>query len=216
MKTSTSASPTMRWALLAALLFALGTMPAQAQLGISGGLNFESIDDIQDSGIDQEAAFDNSTGYHIGVVYNLGFGPVDVRPGFIFRKVGTYDFQGALNDLEDQAFDVTAYEVPLDLRFTVLPTPIIKPYILAGPQLTFVRGEDTFDNALEDQSFSLNIGAGTDISLPGLPLTLQPELRYEFGATKFIKDDFEIGGTEFSPQDSPRFSAFSVRLNVLF
>ena len=206
----------MRWALLAALLFALGTMPAQAQLGISGGLNFESIDDIQDSGIDQEAAFDNSTGYHIGVVYNLGFGPVDVRPGFIFRKVGTYDFQGALNDLEDQAFDVTAYEVPLDLRFTVLPTPIIKPYILAGPQLTFVRGEDTFDNALEDQSFSLNIGAGTDISLPGLPLTLQPELRYEFGATKFIKDDFEIGGTEFSPQDSPRFSAFSVRLNVLF
>ncbi len=218
MNTSTSITSTPRWALLAALLFALGTMPAQAQLGITGGLNFESIDDIQDSGVDREAAFDNSTGYHVGVVYNLGLGPVDVRPGFIFRKVGTYDFQGAVNDLEDQAFDVTAYEVPLDLRFTVLPTPIIKPYILAGPQLTFVRGEDEFDDVLEDQSFSLNIGAGTDISLPGLPLTLQPELRYEFGATKFMDEDssFSIGDTEFSPQDSPRFSAFSVRLNILF
>lgn len=205
-----------RWTLLAALLLALGTAPAQAQLGITGGLNFESTDDIQDAGLDREAAFDNSTGYHIGLVYNLGFGPVDIRPGFLYRKVGTYDFEGVVDDVSDPSFDVTAYEVPVDLRFTLLPTPVVSPYLLAGPQFTFVNGEDEFDDATEDLSFSLNIGAGTDITLPGLPITLQPELRYEFGATKFIKDDFDIGGQEFSPEDSPRFSAFSLRLNVLF
>jgi len=205
-----------RWTLLVALLLALGTAPAQAQLGVTGGLNFESTDDIQDAGLDREAAFDNSTGYHIGLVYNLGLGPVDIRPGFLYRKVGTYDFEGVVDDVSDPSFDVTAYEVPVDLRFTLLPTPVVSPYLLAGPQFTFVNGEDEFDDATEDLSFSLNIGAGTDITLPGLPITLQPELRYEFGATKFIKDDFDIGGQEFSPEDSPRFSAFSVRLNVLF
>jgi len=205
-----------RWTLLVALLLALGTAPAQAQLGVTGGLNFESTDDIQDAGLDREAAFDNSTGYHIGLVYNLGLGPVDIRPGFLYRKVGTYDFEGVVEDVSDPSFDVTAYEVPVDLRFTLLPTPVVSPYLLAGPQFTFVNGEDEFDDATEDLSFSLNIGAGTDITLPGLPITLQPELRYEFGATKFIKDDFDIGGQEFSPEDSPRFSAFSVRLNVLF
>lgn len=209
-------SPRVRWTLLAALLFVLGTAPAQAQLGITGGLNFESTDDIQDAGLDREAAFDNSTGYHLGVVYDLGLGPVSVRPGFLYRKVGTYDFQGVVDDVSNSSFDVTAYEVPVDLRFTVLPTPVISPYLLAGPQFTFVNGEDEFDDATEDLSFSLNIGAGTDITLPGLPITLQPELRYEFGATKFIKDDFEIGGQDFNPEDSPRFSAFSLRLNVLF
>ncbi len=205
-------SPPPHWAPLAALLLILGTAPAQAQFGITGGLNFESTDDIRNSA-GGEAAFNNSTGYHLGVVYNLGIGPVDIRPGFLYRRVGTYELRG--NAL-DGSFDVTAYEVPVDLRFTVLPTPVVSPYLLAGPQFTFVNGEDDFDDATEDLSFSLNVGAGTDITLPGLPITLQPELRYEFGATKFIKDDFEIGGQDFSPEDSPRFSAFSVRLTVLF
>lgn len=207
-----------RWTLLAALLFVLGTAPAQAQLGITGGLNFESTDDIQNSGGGPNAAFDNSTGYHLGVVYDLGLGPVSVRPGFLYRKVGSYEIQGqdVGSEVTGGNFDVTAYEVPVDLRFTVLPTPVISPYLLAGPQFTFVNGEDEFDDATEDLSFSLNIGAGTDITLPGLPITLQPELRYEFGATTFIKDDFEIGDQTISPEDSPRFSAFSLRLNVLF
>jgi hypothetical protein len=211
-------SPPPHWALLAAFLLILGTAPAQAQFGITGGLNFESTDDIRNSA-GGEAAFDNSTGYHLGVVYNLGIGPVDIRPGFLYRRVGTYelrDIPTEAGNALDGSFDVTAYEVPVDLRFTVLPTPVVSPYLLAGPQFTFVNGEDDFDDATEDLSFSLNVGAGTDITLPGLPITLQPELRYEFGATTFVKDDFEIGDVDFEPQDEPRFSAFSVRLTVLF
>lgn len=204
----------LRRTLLLALLLAFCSAPAHAQLGIAGGLNFESADDLTNVGDGREAALDNSTGFHIGVVYDLGVGPLALRPGFIFRKVGTYEFDD-LGSADDR-FDVTAFEVPLDVRLTVLPLPVISPYLLAGPQFTFVRGEDDFDDATEDLSFSLNVGVGTEIRPPFVSLVLQPELRYEFGATSFLEDEFEIGDQTFSPQDEPNFSAFSLRLNVLF
>ncbi len=205
-----------RSALLSAVLMIGLAAPAQAQLGVAGGLNFESAGDIETSTNDN-ATLDNSTGYHIGVVYELGLGAATLRPGFFYRRVGEFEFsQGALPNINDPRFDVSAWQIPVDLRFTVLPTPLVSPYVLAGPMVTLPRGEDEFDDVTEEVSYSLNVGIGANISLPVTSLKLQPELRYEFGATKFIKDDFEIGGTSFSPQDSPRFSAFGLRLNVIF
>jgi hypothetical protein len=202
-------------ALLVLLLLGATTMPAQAQLGVGGGLNFESAGDIETTTNDN-ATLDNSTGYHIGLVYELGLGPATLRPGFFYRRVGTFEFStDALPQGENQ-FDVSAWQVPVDLRFTVLPTPLVSPYVLAGPMATFPRGEDAFDDATEEISYSLNVGIGANISLPAVSLKIQPELRYEFGASKFIKDDFEIGGTEFQPQDAPSFSAFGLRVNVVF
>ncbi len=202
-------------ALFALLLFGLVATPAQAQLGVGGGLNFESAGDIETSTNDN-ATLDNSTGYHLGVVYELGLGAATLRPGFFYRRVGTFEFStGALPQGESR-FDVSAWQVPVDLRFTVLPTPLVSPYILAGPMATFPRGEGDFDDATEEISYSLNVGLGANIALPALSLKIQPELRYEFGASKFIKDDFEIGDTEFQPQDSPSFSAFGLRVNVVF
>lgn len=197
------------------LLFGLVATPAQAQLGVGGGLNFESAGDIQTS-TNNNATLDNSTGYHLGVVYELGLGPATLRPGFFYRRVGTFEFSTDALPQGESRFDVSAWQVPVDLRFTVLPTPLISPYVLAGPMATFPRGEDEFDDATEEISYSLNVGVGANISLPALSLNIQPELRYEFGASKFIKDDFEIGDTEFQPQDSPSFSSFGLRVNVVF
>ncbi len=204
-----------RGSLLALLIAILTTVPAHAQLGITAGLNFDSVDDIQTSTDNLSGNFDNSTGFHIGAVYNIGAGPLDIRPGVIFRQVGEYDFEGT--DLQDsESFDVSVIEVPLDFKLQVLPTPIVKPYVLGGPMLSFPSSEDEFDDATESTAFSFNVGAGLGIAVPGLGLTLEPELRYEFGATTFLKDDFEIGGQTFEPQDEPKFSAFSVRLHLLF
>ena len=201
---------------LLALVLALGTaVPTQAQLGVAGGLNFESAGDIETSTTDN-ATLDNSTGYHIGLVYELGLGAATIRPGFFYRRVGTFEFAPSALPQGENRFDVSAWQVPLDLRFTVLPTPLVSPYVLAGPMATFPRGEDDFDDATEEISYSLNVGIGANISLPATSLKIQPELRYEFGATKFIQDDFEIAGQDFSPQDSPNFSAFGLRVNVIF
>lgn len=191
------------------LIAMLGAAPAQAQLGIAGGLNFESSDDISGN---VNANFDNSTGYHIGIVYDAGFGPVNIRPGFFYRKVGTYEF-GNING-GSGSVDISTFEIPVDLRLNLLVTPVVKPYILAGPMLTIPRSSlnnlesDDFDT--EDTSLSANVGAGVQISLPAVPFKLQPELRYEFGISDYV--DTDVVGVS----DSPKFSAFSLRVNVIF
>lgn len=214
--TTDSRSRLASWALIPAvfLMAALFATPAQAQFGVAAGLNFESTDDIRASG-SQEAAFDNSTGYHVGIVYDLGVGPLSIRPGVLYRRVGEVRIPTTQEAVV--ARNLSTIEVPVDLRLTVLPLPVIKPYLMAGPMASFPLGEDELGDLTEDVSVSANVGLGATISLPKLPISLQPELRYEFGLTSYIgDDDVEIGGASFDPQDDPKFSAFSVRLNVLF
>lgn len=187
---------------------------ARAQLGVAGGLNFESADDLGNGGA--EATLESRTGYHFGLVYDIDAGAVSFRPGVIYRKVGTYEFEVGGVDVETEAFDLSAIEVPLDLRFRLMSTPYLSPYLLGGPMFTLPRGEDEFDDALRDLSFSFNVGVGAEIGGGDGGLRLLPELRYEYGATKFIDDDFVIAGQEFSPQNEPRFSALSLRLHILF
>ncbi|MFB6247372.1 MAG: outer membrane beta-barrel protein [Salinibacter sp.] len=212
----TSTRTSLALSALLVLVLALGTAPpAKAQLGVAGGLNFESASAI-DTRTSDNTTLENSTGYHIGLVYELGLGPATLRPGFFYRRVGTFKFSPSALPQGETRFDVAAWQVPVDLRLTVLPTPLVSPYVLAGPMATFPRGEGDFENATEEISYSLNVGVGANISLPATSLKIQPELRYEFGATKFIKEDFTIGGTEFNPQESPSFSAFGLRVNVIF
>lgn len=185
---------------------AVSAQPAQAQLGITGGLNFNNLGDIEGS----SATFENSTGYHFGAFVDFGLGPVDVRPAVIYHKIGTYEVNA-------ENFDLNAIEVPIDLRFSVLPTPIVSPYLLAAPVLTFPQGEDEFEDGVEDLSLTADIGAGLSFSLPGVGLTLMPELRYGIGVTNYLKDDFEVLGADINPESSDqRLSKVMLRLNVRF
>jgi hypothetical protein len=192
--------------LLAALLLLGAPSPVQAQFGVAAGLNFESTGDISTN---TDATLDNSAGYHVGVLYDLSVGPLSLRPGVFYRKVGqTYE-------LPNSTADVAAWEVPVDLRLNVLPIPVVSPYILAGPKASFLRSDaGELDDDLKDISYSIAIGVGAEISLGSL-MTLQPELRYDIGTTDYIDDEITVGGTTFSQED-PTLSAFALRLNLLF
>ena len=195
--------------LLVVTVLGVAAAPAQAQLGVAAGLDFDSLDDIETTtSTTNNATVDNSTGYHVGVIYDLGLGPLNLRPGFFYRNVGSFEFP-------DGESDVTAWEVPVDVRLTVLPTPLVSAYVLGGPKAFFPQGDGDFDDSLEEVSYTFNVGVGADVSVPGVGLTLQPELRYEFGASEYLDDDFEVGGTSFEPSDQT-LSAFALRLNVLF
>ena len=185
--------------------------PARAQIGLTGGLNFNQLDDI--NATNANANFENSTGYHIGVFYDLGLGPVAIRPAVIYRQVGTYEF----NDLPlgTEEINLNAIEIPIDLRWRVLPLPLVKPYLLAGPVLTFPQSEDDFDST-ESLNLNADIGAGVEITLPGIGFTLMPELRYGIATSSFLKDEFEIGDTDIQPQDEARLNSVMLRLNVKF
>lgn len=185
------------------------TSASYAQFGVGAGLNFDSVSDI-DTNTNQNTSVENSTGYHVGIVYETGFGPVKLRPGVFYRELGTtYQFPQSPSN-------VTAWEVPVDLRFTLMPTPLVSPYIVGGPKASFMQSDvqEFEDDGLEDVAYSFTVGLGAELTLGSLP-KLQPELRYDFGATDYIEDDFEIGDTEFEAED-PTLSSFALRLNVIF
>lgn len=199
-------------AVFVAVLLVGWMQPAQSQVGIAGGLNFESADDIELS--TENATLGNSRGYHIGVIADFDLGPSSIRPGIFYRRVGTYTFAG--DAFDDNEFDLTAYEVPVDFRFDILATPSVRPYVLAGPMATFPQGEDDFDDATEDITFSLNVGAGLSFGDETSTVRVQPEVRYEVLGTRFIQEEFQIGDNDLTPEDRPRLTSFSLRLNVLF
>jgi hypothetical protein len=201
---------------LALLLAASLTLApsAHAQIGIGGGLNFNQLDDI--SATNANATYESSTGYHVGVFYDLGLGPIAIRPGVMYRQLGTYEF-GDIPGVEGEEVDIelNAVEVPIDVRWRVLPLPLVKPYVLAGPVLTFPQSSEDFGST-KSVNLNADIGAGVEITLPGVGLTLMPELRYGIATGSILEDEFEIGGVEVDPQDNPRLNAIMLRLNVRF
>jgi hypothetical protein len=189
----------------AALCFTLFGRSAYAQLGVAAGLNYNDLDDIQAGG----ASVDTSTGFHFGAFINLGSETFSVRPGVFYHRIGTYDLPS-----EDQ-LELSAVEVPLDLRLTIAPGGILDAYVLAAPVVTFPRCKE-FDQAVEDWQLTADVGAGLDLEVPGLGIALQPELRYSIGLTDHLSDDFTVGGITVMPDDAERrISKFMLRLNVV-
>jgi len=190
------------------------TLPAAsdtyAQLGIAAGLNFDRLGDIStQSG---SANFDNATGYHVGLFYELGAAPISVRPGVFIRKAGDvkWDITGS-----SEEFDLTLIEVPVDVRVPLLHAPLVKPYIVGGPVVSFPKSnDDDAQHAFEDLLLSGSLGVGVEVHVPVIGLTLFPELRYAFGLSRFMKDAITVGGVEFNVEDQSRLNAVMLRVGV--
>lgn len=191
-----------------ALLLAAGAGPARAQLGLGAGLNFNDLGDIESGSAD--ATFGNSTGYHVGAFYRIGFGPLDLEPGVFYHRIGDYTLGGT-------SFDLNAVEVPVDVQLGLFGVPAVGVYLLGAPVLTFPRAEEGFEDAVQDLSLSADIGFGLEISPPGSGLTLMPEFRYSTSVSSYMGDSFQVGGTTVTPSDDDRnLSKIMLRLNILF
>jgi hypothetical protein len=212
----------LSFAILLGLMLAgsgLLASPARAQFGVTAGLNFAQMDDFTSSvqNTSVNAAFDNATGYHVGLVYELGSGRWAVRPAAVFRTIGTYTLpqDPTVGDLRNE-FDLQVVEVPVDVKLRLIDLPLIHPYLLAGPVASFPWGEGDFSDATEEIALSANVGGGINIDASWLPVALQAEVRYETGVTDMLQNNFTVGGQTFEVRNEPRNSALSVRLNLLF
>lgn len=203
--------------LVSAAIIAGGVGVAQAQIGITAGLNFEQTSDIKNAAgnLSRDVVLSEATGYHVGIAFEFGGDRFRLRPGILFRNVGTYSLADDA-DVSDagQNFNVSVIEIPLDLRLKVLPIPYINPYVMAGPMVALPQGEGDFSDATRTWSFSGNVGGGLSIALGSVKI--QPEFRYQFGVTDYISDGFTIGNETINPTETPEFSALSVRLSLLF
>lgn len=149
--------------LFAAFMVTAAAPTARAQLGIAGGLNFETIGDVKTTAA--TGTFDNATGYHIGIFYDLNTAFIAVRPGVFIRDVGEVAFR--LKQAGEKV-NLSFIEIPVDVRVPLLAAPLVKPYLLAGPVLSFPRSSDKeFDSSLEDLSVSATIGAGVQVAISG-------------------------------------------------
>jgi Outer membrane protein beta-barrel domain len=175
--------------------------PAQAQFGIMGGANFESLTDL--TGGPNPQLFSAATGYHVGIFAELGLGPVSIRPAALYLNAGSL-FQGA-QFLTTDAFDLSYLAVPIDIQLHLIPFV----YFLAGPEFQFLLSAKT-DPDFKDNLKNLVMRGGA-----GLGFKLGPvfaEGRYVFGLTGLTPSDpYTVGPFTITSGDQV---SNAVRLSV--
>lgn len=177
-------------------------------LGVAIGANFNGLSDI-DTG-DREATFENATGWHVHLWFDLPVGPVAIRPGLRYMDLGELLDDVRLEGEPGQVIEsdaVSLLEIPIDVRFR-LGIPLVTPYIMAGPVLRFPDDGDLFE------SFSLagGLGVGVELGLAGVKVF--PELKYTFGISRFTQDSYEIGDVTITPDESQRLNALMLSVGV--
>jgi hypothetical protein len=184
-----------------------GADTAYAQgLGISAGLNFSQLSDI-DTG-DQRATFDNASGWHVHLWLDLPIGAVAIRPGVRYMDAGDVFESGSLSGAAE-SIDATLLEVPVDVRFR-LPLPLLTPYVMAGPVLRFPMSDD--GERFRSVSVAGGAGVGLELSLGGM--TLYPELKYTFGLTSYTEESYELGGVTFAPGSDQHLNAVMLSIGI--
>lgn len=194
--------------------FIVSPETASAQFGIAAGANFEKLGDLDATMAD--ASFDRSTGYHVGLFFNLGAGSFAVQPGVFLRDFGDVTL---VDDARSRSFSMTAIEVPVDLRWHPLSGVPASPFLMAGPVVGFATTTDeSVEDALTQLTLSANVGVGVEIGLSNGGFALVPELRLARSLTRFFEEGetIDIGGVDFTPVDASRHSAVMLRLGVRF
>ncbi len=210
---------------IAASLLLLPLTTRAQSVGVVGGLNYGSVEDVSIS--DARTTYDNRSGYHIGLYLDVPLGPIAIRPGVRYVEAGRL-FSGLSEALRDETggsigegmdnFNVNMFVIPVDVRLQ-LPFPLIQPYAFAGPELRFPgASDDDTDLAddLSDNEVAGNLGVGAQISLPGVGLTLTPEARYTIGLTGLMGEDITVGGQTFETSESQNVNMFFLSLGLEF
>lgn len=196
----------MRLFLLA--LAALVLAPAaSAQLpsisvGVAGGPNFSNFNDVAG------AELDGTTGYHIGVYGDVSIPLVAFRTGVYYLSAGDVQVAGSDTDLVSAKF----ITVPVDFRVQT-PTPLVKAYLLAGPEFRFPIGsvsEAVAGNPIDRSSTNVafNVGVGGAFKAPLVGPSAFLELRYSADVTGFAEN------TGLTTDNEYKVSLFQVRLGV--
>jgi hypothetical protein len=196
---------------LAAVVLTVSWKPVGAQVGVAAGLNFESLSDIEAFSV--KTTFDNASGYHVGLFYDLPLGFVGLRVGAFYRDLGEFDAGDSVQEQLD-AIDMTMIDFPVDVRINLSTTPAVHPYLFGGPVFSLPStGNELLDGTLESLYISGNAGIGVALDLGGIRLF--PEFRYVVGISNLVKSDAEVGGVPLDVNDT-HVSTVMLRLGISF
>jgi hypothetical protein len=173
--------------------YSFGQSPVNLSGGIGGGLLLPQSSNIK-GGITSTYDYPLSkTGYDFNGKIRLGL------PVLPITIVGILSY----NSLSDNAIlpvtttsgivnskytsSLSIFSAGVGVEYTLLPTPIIKPYIGANVVMNFISGSGSYENNVIPESklkstsrLGLDLGLGTLIEIPILPFSLDVEAKYRF------------------------------------
>lgn len=166
------------------LFFSLIVVSAHSQvrLGVRGGVN---ISGVSGDNID-EFVDNNFTGFHVGptIEWTIG-GLFGIEGAVLYSEKGI--------KFKDRGDNKNGYiDVPVSLKYKLGAFPVVKPFIDAGPYISFkVSGDDNFDgfkDGIENQWKAKSFGAGLNFGA-GVELFsfLQIKANYGLGLTENYK-----------------------------
>ncbi|MDR2913515.1 MAG: PorT family protein [Tannerella sp.] len=190
---------------LAVMFAAVSTANAQFRFGVKGGVSVSTVKfdkDVFNS--------DNVTGFHVGPSLEGMF----AKGGLGFDVAVLYSQVGF--DSDDETVKNDYLEVPVNLKFK-FGTPIVNPYLSAGPYVAFrVAGDKTWDmnvsgvkEQIEAQSFGagLNFSAGADVFK-----FLQVGVTYTLGLT----DDYKTLTSGNSDDNNGKSRTWKISAAIYF
>ncbi len=173
-------------------LFAVTSLQAQIRLGVKGGVNISGVsgDNIGDF-VDN-----NLTGFHIGpTVEWLLDGSFGLEGSVLYSEKG-------IKFKDDKSHRTGYIEVPVSLKYRFPVEGTVRPYLTAGPYISFkVSGDDKFNVIKDDiqgqwksKSFGggLKFGAGVELFK-----ILQVGASYDLGLT----DNYKLSDGNYSVKE---------------
>jgi hypothetical protein len=179
------------------LLFITSVAGAQSRFGIKAGLNFNTLQDVTESG-SVENAWKAQTGYHFGVAWQIKVPLLGlaIQPELMYSKVKTsfVDAYMASPNQNPNLITPGAALLPTEIEIDYLTLPInlqlgidmlvFRPFIVVSPYITLAL-QDGVD--LEDQDYNINrfnygVGAGIGVDI----WKLQIMAKYNWGLGKLV------------------------------
>jgi len=139
---------------------------AQTKIGIRGGLN-SVYNDVSDVSGETVLCEEYYNGFYIGGVLHSHY-----KSGLGF-EIGAYYAQDGLKLPDEETFKLNSIMVPISLKMFMGLTNTIDLFVYAGPQLqlnvgdlgaTVLNGQFTQEYVFDTANYSVNVGAGIQLS----------------------------------------------------
>ncbi len=149
--------------------FMLLSVQGFSQFGVKGGLNFNSIKDINLKHVGNDN-IKNSTGFNVGVLYKakLPLVGIAIQPELLYSQVNcTMDthLDGGIANLQGD-FKLSSLMLPVGLQWGV-DLVLFRPFIQVVPYIGYIMGTENHVKNLnwdvEKFKYGVGLGAGLDI-----------------------------------------------------
>lgn len=209
------------------LLLIASVAGAQSRFGIKAGLNFNTLEDVTQSG-SVDNAWKSQTGYHFGIAWQIKVPLLGlaIQPELMYSKVKTSFVDAYMastptnpNFVSPQSpimFSPTEIELdyltlPINLQLGI-DMLVFRPFIVVSPYISFAlqKGADLEDQDWEDiNRFNYGVGAGIGVDI----WKLQIMAKYNWGLGKL---ESATNTTWEQKYESAKLQGFQVSAAFLF